>query len=211
MTSLLSAKAMLFSSLCLLFYDLLDRREILAVRAQGRSQRFAGAMSAHLLAQPEMMTLGKKRSPLAMTPADYRPLEKRVFTKPARFDLGLPPVTLPRKRSHKSGRNKDFKILTAVSGLECEKTVRLRKPRSVQAAKKRGPPSVGTGYTFSRLPWKRRKPRHGQCEHSVFKTLPVGYETRQYPYEVIFWQILKDTAGCLWLSKRTFWSLADSL
>lgn len=152
-------------------------------RGECRSRRLAGVVSTDFLSQLEMVTLKSRnvRIPLPMTPTDSRRLNRHALTKPARLDFGLPPATLPRKRSHESSRSEVLKERQPSLSLKA-RGVLFEKLRSAQDAWKRSP-SVSTDLMLSRLTSKREELRHGQCENSVSETKPVRYEMRRYPSE----------------------------
>lgn len=126
-----------------------------------------------------------------MPPADSHCLQRHAFVKTARLDNVQPPAFPPRMQSSKNGREKGSKKVTSVNEPGSKTEVRFKKPRPAQSALRRSPQRVERGRSLSRMPPKRRDPRHCKFEDPVPKKMPLGYEVRRYPAEITVSAVFK--------------------
>lgn len=132
----LSVKAVLLRSMNAVSDDLSNSRETLAARAKTLSQRPVGMVSTQLLAQQEMVALGKRKNgrPLPTTSTSFRRLQRRFSIRKARSDLGLPSAGPPRRQSRKGRRGERSNEVISVFETRGEEKVRFEKPRFVRSA-----------------------------------------------------------------------------
>lgn len=119
-----------FNTMRLSSHDPSCKKEALAARAKGCSQRLARVAFGQFLTQRNTVKLGKKKeqSSPPMPPTDSYRLERCVSTRPAHLDVQVPPAIFVRKKSAESSRKECSKRQKAFTEPESEKRVRFEKP-----------------------------------------------------------------------------------